>query len=65
VSPETKFLLFAIFVAALITVVLSLLDIPFGWGYSRAAFVLVIAAGLYILLMKIADRIKHRKPSDL
>jgi hypothetical protein len=60
VSPTTKLLVFAIFIAAIITLLLHLLDIPFGWGYSRGVFVIVIAIFLYALLTKIADKLRQR-----
>jgi len=61
VSPTTKFLVFAIFVAVVLTLVLNLMDIPFGWGYSRAVFVIMVAILLYALLSKIADKLRRRQ----
>jgi len=60
VSPTTKLLVFAIFIAAVITLLLHLLGIPFGWGYSRGVFVIVIAIFLYALLTKNADKLRQR-----
>jgi len=63
-SPTTKFLVLALFIAVVITLLWYLLDIPFGWNYSRALVGgVVIAFVLYALLAKIADRLRHRKVS--
>jgi len=61
-SPITKFLVLALFIAVVITLLWYLLDIPFSWNYSRAMVgTVVIAIVLYALLAKIADRLRHRK----
>jgi hypothetical protein len=60
VSPTTKFLVFAIFVAVVLSLFLNLMGIPFGWGYSRALFVIMVAIVLYALLTKVADKLGHR-----
>jgi len=68
VSPRTRFVLFALFIGVVvITIILHLLDIPLGWGYSRplAAFVVMISVLLYVLLGRIADKLRHRKLGDL
>jgi uncharacterized membrane protein (DUF373 family) len=63
-SPTTKFLVLALFIAVVITLLWYLLDIPFSWNYSRAMLgSLVIAFVLYALLTKIADRLRHKKIS--
>jgi len=63
VSPTTKFLVFAIFIGVVITLLLNLMDIPLGWGYSRAVFVILIAVALYALLTKISDKLRRRNIS--
>jgi len=60
VSPATKLLIFAIFIAVIITLLLHLLDIPFGFGYSRAVFVIAVAIVLYAWLTKIADKLRRK-----
>jgi len=61
-SPTTKFLVLALFIAVVVTLLWYLLDIPFGWNYSRAMVgAVVIAFVLYALLAKIGDRLRHRK----
>jgi len=60
VSPTTKFLVFAIFIAVVITLLLNLMGIPFGWGYSRAVFVIMVAILLYALMTKIADKLRRK-----
>lgn len=63
-SPTMKFLVLALFIAVVITLLWHLLDIPFSWNYSRAMVgSLVIAFVLYVLLTKIADKLRHRKLS--
>jgi len=59
-SPKTKFLVFAILIAVFLTVLFNLIDVPFGWGYSRAAFVILVATLLYALLTRIADKMRQR-----
>ena len=62
VSPRTKLLVFAVFIAAVITLLLSLMDIPLGVGYSRVAFVIVISVIFYALLTKISTKLRRSSP---
>jgi hypothetical protein len=58
-SPKTKFLVFALFIAFAIMSVLYLLDIQFHiGGYFGAVIVIMIAIVLYALLTRIAERLK-------
>ena len=47
------------------TTIMYLLDIPLGWRYSVFTFVFVISVLLYVLLAKIADRLRHKKLGEL
>ncbi len=60
VSPKTKFLILAVFIAIVINLLVALMHVPRGVGYSRAAFVIVVSVIFYALLTKISSKLNRR-----
>ncbi len=58
-SPKTKLLILALFIAVVLTFLFDLAEIPFGWGLARGTFVVVVAVLLYVLLERIASKLRH------
>ena len=58
VSPTAKFVLFALFITVVVSTLFYLLDMPLGYG--RLSFVVVVSVLLYVLLEKIADKLRRR-----
>ena len=49
------------FIAVVVTAIMYLLDIPLGFRTSVAVSILVISILLYILLVKITDKLRHKR----
>jgi hypothetical protein len=59
-SSKTNFLVFTMFIALVLTLLLYLMDIQFRiGGYFGASLVIMIALVLYALLSRIAEKLRH------
>lgn len=59
-SPRTKLFALALFMVFLLNLLLYLMDIQLGMGLGRFSFVMITTVLLYILLKRIAEKLRQR-----
>lgn len=57
-SPRTRLIALAIFIGIIVILLLNLMDVPFRPGYGSAVLVIAIAVVFYVLLTRIADKLR-------
>lgn len=62
-SPRTMFLVFVVFIAVVVTLLLKLMDIPFRPSYGSAVLVIALAVVIYAVLTRIATKLRQKKCS--